>query len=32
MGKLVKRLIKYGPMVYPLIKKFRNRRKNRTVN
>jgi len=30
MKKLIKRLIKYGPIVYPVIKKFMDkRRKNR---
>ncbi len=28
MGKWIKRLIKWGPIIYPLIRKFRNNRRN----
>ncbi len=27
MGRLIKRLIKYGPMVYPYIRKFMKKRR-----
>ncbi|SDK20380.1 hypothetical protein SAMN05216243_2310 [Sediminibacillus albus] len=27
MGRLLKRLIKWGPLIYPVIRKFRNKSK-----
>lgn len=29
MGRLLKRLIKYGPIIYPFIKKIMNKRKRK---
>nr|WP_223280460.1 hypothetical protein [Virgibacillus halodenitrificans] len=28
MGRLIKRLIRYGPVIYPIVRKFLNKRKN----
>lgn len=32
MKKLIMRLIKYGPIVYPMIRRFINKRKNKQYN
>ena len=29
MGRLIKRLIKYGPIIYPIIRKLMNERKKK---
>nr|WP_245745355.1 hypothetical protein [Lentibacillus persicus] len=29
MKKLIKRAIKYGPVIYPMVRKFLNKRKNK---
>jgi|GEM_PF-3915285 len=29
MGRLIKRIIKFGPMVYPVIRKFMRKRKGK---
>nr|WP_229671841.1 hypothetical protein [Lentibacillus kapialis] len=32
MKKLIRRLIKYGPIIYPMVRKFLNKRKNKHYN
>lgn len=32
MKRILKKLIKYGPVIYPMVRKFINKRKNKKYN